>query len=1317
MSKTFFPLTRRQFAGTALAPMLMPGHAVAQTTLESLFENPPARFSPVPTWWWSGDKLERGRLRWEMERMAEGGLRNVCVIHLAPAAPFVHTFPDAPPFFSDEWWQLFRGVCQDARELGMRVWFYDQIGFSSANLQGNLLRAEPRYRGRWLKYAERITDGPAEITCPAEGEPLGASATPIDGEGRPTAQAVALPLAGRTLVWRGAGRHRLRLHYTTYGALDMLNPQAAHALIDSIHGEYERHAGDYFRDVMAGTFEDELPMLPTWTNGFEVRFERECGYPITPHLAALWEGTDAESIGVRTDYQRIRARLAEEAFFKPLSEWHARHGFICGFDQSIRSGDPADGVAYYADYPRTMRWFSAPGSEHGGDSKVHSSLAHLHGRPYVWLEAFHSTGWGGTLEDTFEWLAPRLQAGATLYNPHAIYYSTRGGWWEWAPPSTCWRQPYWRHYPVFERAVRRLAAILSEGRHVADIAVLYPGAAAQAGLDHAATAQAIYRQVVVSVGSPKENHYWQPGVLDRDHRDFDVVDDEAMTRARIEKGTLTIAEESYRAVVLPGCTVLESATAAALVRFIESGGLVVAVGPLPEFAAGRMADGKPIDELARLIRGGRALHVQRADELPGVLSRIPRRVETDVPTLLRRAGERTVLFVPGVRLDHIYFGDSGDRGWHFVNDPSPAVRRVRVRGLRSAPEMWDPLSGERRQLEARIDAEGVTVDVPLEGQPAALLVWGGKAVKAQPAPKPRETGRIDGAWEAIYAPTLDNRYGDFNKPDGVEIPVQTWDFEHRTGNGAWSEAHATFGQYGWWTGPTTEAALPAPRARIEDGNDPLGVRGWQPAAYSLSRGVYKDSVHTRAFGSRGFVPEDFLNFGTMREGDAVQFRTTLNIEKARRGHLVVSAPSAKWLWLDGRLVARAEHGDFCHAEVELPAGRHVVEFRLVGGANRIMRGWWALADRMDRFTRPEWIGVPGAPVKDSRLRVSGRWTLPAKPALARLQFGTSAGTPCNLRVNGRLVGWVNERCHVQPCDVTELLKTGVNEVVIETIDHGEVWPIGLLADGRAELPGGAASMLMSDATWMAQRDNAAPAPVELGFHRDQPDTYYLWRREHPLPGAAWLEEKPADGSVVAVEPDAFPGARATETLRWTLPPGARAMRLKVAGHASLTVNGRELPITGERVELPEPAALKRVCELSVQPAVGRTAGALLDGPVTYEVEPGTIAPGDWCKQGLVNYSGGIRYRRKLRLPAGTRWLDLGRVRGTAELWVNGRPAGVRIWSPYRFDIGSLIRDGENEIEILVLNTLGPYIKGHSASSFTLEGQEVSGILGPIRLLE
>ena len=132
----------------------------------------------------------------------------------------------------------------------------------------------------------------------------------------------------------------------------------------------------------------------------------------------------------------MRGALGEAAFFRPLHEWHERHGLLCGVDQQYgaREGYPVASSRIYGDYARTHRWFSAPGSDHHGDAKIHSSLAHHYGRPRVWIESFHTSGWGGTLEETFDWLLPWLGAGANLYNPHATYYSTRAGWWEWAPP-------------------------------------------------------------------------------------------------------------------------------------------------------------------------------------------------------------------------------------------------------------------------------------------------------------------------------------------------------------------------------------------------------------------------------------------------------------------------------------------------------------------------------------------------------------------------------------------------------------------------------------------------------------------------------------------------------------------------------------------------------------------------------------------------------------------------------------------------------------------------------------------------------------------
>ena len=41
------------------------------------FDDPPRSFSPVPIWWWSEEKLDAQRLRWQLERFAQGGVYNL----------------------------------------------------------------------------------------------------------------------------------------------------------------------------------------------------------------------------------------------------------------------------------------------------------------------------------------------------------------------------------------------------------------------------------------------------------------------------------------------------------------------------------------------------------------------------------------------------------------------------------------------------------------------------------------------------------------------------------------------------------------------------------------------------------------------------------------------------------------------------------------------------------------------------------------------------------------------------------------------------------------------------------------------------------------------------------------------------------------------------------------------------------------------------------------------------------------------------------------------------------------------------------------
>lgn len=97
-----------------------------------------------------------------------------------------------------------------------------------------------------------------------------------------------------------------------------------------------------------------------------------------------------------------------------------------------------------------------------------------------------------------------------------------------------------------------------------------------------------------------------------------------------------------------------------------------------------------------------------------------------------------------------------------------------------------------------------------------------------------------------------------------------------------------------------------------------------------------------------------------------------------------------------------------------------------------------------------------------------------------------------------------------------------------------------------------------------------------------------------------------------------------------------------------------------------------------------------------------------------DFSGTIRYETVLNLVQIPRKsiLSLGEVYETAELTVNGIPVGVRICPPYEFEISGLLREGENTIQIHVVNTLVHEIKD-APSAFAVI--EPSGLLGPVTI--
>lgn len=126
------------------------------------------------------------------------------------------------------------------------------------------------------------------------------------------------------------------------------------------------------------------------------------------------------------------------------------------------------------------------------------------------------------------------------------------------------------------------------------------------------------------------------------------------------------------------------------------------------------------------------------------------------------------------------------------------------------------------------------------------------------------------------------------------------------------------------------------------------------------------------------------------------------------------------------------------------------------------------------------------------------------------------------------------------------------------------------------------------------------------------------------------------------------------------------------------------------------------------------AAVPLDGDWLFHFDrtgaPTTARPlGSWTTVDS-SYSGSAWYEKTIALDAakltGRHWmLDLGEVRDVAEIAINGTAIGSRLWTPYRADVTTALRPGDNVVRVRVTNT--------GANS---RGQTIpSGLIGPVHL--
>lgn len=149
--------------------------------LRSRFVNPP-KSSGTTTLWWLNGKLTKEEIRSQMwtlrDRDGFGGVAPLTLFRMKPATE--------PEYLTDEYFDMYGCILDTAKELGMKVVFYDDCDFPSGTAGKRMAEQYPDDLMKYLSRTTAAVQGPAEAILPApQGKVMSVVAKNLDtGERR-----------------------------------------------------------------------------------------------------------------------------------------------------------------------------------------------------------------------------------------------------------------------------------------------------------------------------------------------------------------------------------------------------------------------------------------------------------------------------------------------------------------------------------------------------------------------------------------------------------------------------------------------------------------------------------------------------------------------------------------------------------------------------------------------------------------------------------------------------------------------------------------------------------------------------------------------------------------------------------------------------------------------------------------------------------------------------------------------------------------------------------------------------------------------------
>ncbi len=569
------------------------------------FRRPPREYGILPFWFLNGE-LDPEEMRYQLREFRDKGMPGI-ILHARYGLEM--------PYIGPKYLERIRFAVEEAEQLGLQTWIYDEMNWPSGTADKRVLQARPdlaqRYieclnftvRGPWFTY---LTGADSRYVDFERSRPLAAFAVGSDGRFIDLTPNLSfenvIPWQAPPGIWR--------LMYIVEKAadyyIDALNPEATAEFLRLGYEPYAQALDGNFSPHMVGFYTDEPamhyyvtgadnPIVP-WTGDMLRRFRERNGYNLRPHLPDLFFNISPDSARIRYDFYNTLTDFYSEAYYKQIQDWCREHDVLFTghllYEEWLRRMIRVEGNPFkhyrYMDVFGVDHLYPIIGNRDRPDEhvamKLGSSAAHQLGSPRLLCESFGGIFMDATMQ-RMKWLTDwQYVLGVNLLNPHGFHYTLEGPRKRDWPPSMFYQYPWWRHYGAFSDYVSRLSHLLSGGRHVAKVAVLWPLNALFANYTPQTDTPLAARLV--------SDFNTLTDLLLRIHYDFDYLDEDLLADADISGEAVRIRDEAYELIILPPMTHLKIETLERLETFVQAGGRLLSFVYLPDraFTSGGLVD-------------------------------------------------------------------------------------------------------------------------------------------------------------------------------------------------------------------------------------------------------------------------------------------------------------------------------------------------------------------------------------------------------------------------------------------------------------------------------------------------------------------------------------------------------------------------------------------------------------------------------------------------------------------------------------------------------------------------------------------------------